>query len=92
MWVLQDDHRRDGRYCYTTMNDHLDVYAIEAHGHYGGGVVIVAATTADEAIQTAFKQVKTECSAEYNRPSKVLKLQADSQGAPRVLHFYEMYE
>lgn len=74
------------------MKDHLDVYAVEAYGHFGGGVAIVAAITADEAIKIAFEQCKTGCSAEYNKPSKVLKLQADSQGAPRVLHFYEMYE
>lgn len=74
--------------------NHMKVFAVEANGHYSGGMAIVAATSPAEAVSVA-STIKSPryWSIDYANPEscKELLLWAPD-GEPRVIIDYQMGE
>ena len=72
-----------------THNDmvRLTVYAIKAHGNYGGGMAIVAATDKGEAELLA-APLDRQWHTRFDAPESVDVLPVQCEGEPRVLAWY----
>ena len=70
----------------------MNVWAITAYGHYGGGMAVVAADSKDEAIGIADKIVDEMWRVRYGEPDSVDLLPCACDGPARVLAHYETGE
>ena len=70
----------------------MNVYAIKAHGTYGGGMSVVAAYSVAEAKAIAEKAEDSMWNVRYDKPESVDLLPLACEGPPRVLAHYETGE
>lgn len=70
----------------------MNVYAIKAYGHYGGGMAVVAADREDEAKALAEKAEESYWSVRYGEPASMELLPCSCDGPARVLTHYETGE
>jgi hypothetical protein len=70
----------------------MNVYAIKAYGHYGGGMAVVAADSEDEAKAIADRTEDSIWHVRYGAPESVELLPCVCDGPARVLAHYETGE
>ncbi len=69
----------------------MNVYAIEGSGNYGGGMAVIAAKSANEAIEIA-SHIKSYCNVDYKHCDCIEKLPVQYGGKSKVLTNFELCE
>ena len=68
----------------------MKLFAIQAYGNYGGGVVVVRAETKERAIELASKINDSTWHTRYHKPTEVVELPAGAED--QILYHYETGE